>query len=229
MSFNAILNPNCPVDIMEFLAKEMHKYSSRELSNYGISRNFSENPNTPSHIFELLPRSCLQESVAHHNYPKDRYQEIIARGHDGDVGNVEVIRSNLAKNTSLSADQSEILLSDPSVKVRSQLAKNSSVPCHVLKLLGLEFSMPITQALLRNEKLRSRRVNKTELLDANDLQQRLVSQIEGRVYQVGSEVSMDELRSFLNLLPHEEEFRVNKGEYKKRIRKIKKSDFYKFL
>jgi len=40
---------------------------------------------------------------------------------------------------------------------------------------------------------------------------------------------MDELTSFLDLLLQEEEFRVNKGKYKNRIRKTKKSDFYKFL
>ena len=42
VKFSAILNPNCPLDILESLAKEMHKYSRQELTNLGVLFNFSK-------------------------------------------------------------------------------------------------------------------------------------------------------------------------------------------
>ena len=235
--FEAAQNPNCPVEMLELLAEKLHKVDPHKVG-WGLAWSHARNPNTPTHVFEILPRFCLQESIAHPNYPQHKYEEMLHKNYDCGKGkvqyknaayNVEIIRSRMASNPSLKSDHAEIFLSDPAVKVRSELAKNPSAPDYVLKLLGLEFHKALHEALICNPKIRSSRLRSLNEIPTEQFKSRLTAQIELKYDQLKTEFTENELRVFLDLMPDENKFKINTNEYKRRKKKIMKSKYYQYI
>ena len=115
------------------------------------------------------------------------------------------------------------------MKVRSELAKNPSTPDYVLKLLGLEFHKKLQEVLICNPKIRSSRFRNINEIPAEELKSRLTAQIELRYDQLKSEFTETELRVFLDLMPDEQQFKINTNEYKKRKKKVVKSEYYQYI
>lgn len=210
--FNAILNPNCPLDILELLAHQVNQ-NPRCMGQF----YFGKNPNTPTYVFEILEDEF--GSLAHPNYPVSKLDEIIDSGKE----RVVCVRAQAAQNTMLNPIQIEKLLSDSAVEVRASLAENIATPDYVLKLLGLEFNKKINLSLFKNKRIHSDRIEKILYLNDSLFLDRLLNQIEGRSVCNIHDFNRKDFNEFLSLLPCEEDFVYNKKECQKRLKKLKKS------
>jgi len=70
--------------------------------------------------------------------------------------------------------------------------------------------------------------NFTEI-PSEEFKSRLTAQIELKFDQLKSEFTETEVRAFLDLMPDEQQFKINTNEYKKRKKKVVKSEYYQYI